>query len=359
VDKFIKYSDEEKRDIFNEAAIRQNTTPIIMEKDFWVCWMLKLIYSIPDLTSITTFKGGTSISKAYGLIDRFSEDIDLTLDKSKLGAELKSPLEEAISKKEKARRIEAVKVAAQQFVQKFVLPLLRSEISKYLGEQANWTIELDPLDPDKQTLLFAYPRTLNYGKVYGKGAFGVGLYGEGEFGYIKPFVRLEFGARGDIEPSMVKVIKPYIAEIFPDLLGIIGIEVPTLSIARTFLEKVTILHAICHGSKFRDRLSRHYYDTYMIAQDERIIEKALENNADLLKDVVLNKSTYFQDSKASYDTAKIGTLKLVPSNEEQMKELEKDYKSMNEMFMKEAPDFNTIMLGLKSLEQKLNKYRDA
>ncbi|CAL4870033.1 hypothetical protein MMA231_04331 (plasmid) [Asticcacaulis sp. MM231] len=119
-------------------------------------------------------------------------------------------------------------------------------------------------EDDAQTILFRYPRLANYGTGFGRGGYGVGRFGEGEIGYIKPQIKLKFGARGEIEPNETRVIKPYLAERFPDLLVNAETAFSTLAAERTFWEKATILHALHHGSKMRDRMSRHYYDLHML-----------------------------------------------------------------------------------------------
>lgn len=92
------------------------------------------------------------------------------------------------------------------------------------------------------------------------GRFGVGRFGEGEIGYIHPYIRLEFGARGETEPHESRTITSYVVETFPDLFEAPAYNVSTLGSERTFWEKATILHTLYHGSKMRDRMSRHYYE---------------------------------------------------------------------------------------------------
>ena len=143
----------------------------------------------------------------------------------------------------------------------------------------------------------------------------------------------------------------HIVEEFPDLFDNPKCSVPTLAVERTFWEKATILHALYHGSKMRDRMSRHYYDTYTL--DVKGVTKSALNNLPLLDQVVHNKSIFFKDNKASYETAKIGSLKLVP-NEEVIAELKADYKAMQEMFITDTPDFDVVIWTLKKLEDKIN-----
>lgn len=139
--------------------------------------------------------------------------------------------------------------------------------------------------------------------------------------------------------------------MFPDLFESPSCDVSILGAERTFWEKATILHSLHHGVKLKDRMSRHYYDTFML-QQKGIADKAIKN-PDLLKQVVLNKSLMFKDNKASYDTAIIGSLKLLP-NDEQIKVLKDDYKKMEEMFMAEHPTFDEVIDTLTELEKQIN-----
>ncbi|PZO89041.1 MAG: nucleotidyl transferase AbiEii/AbiGii toxin family protein [Micavibrio aeruginosavorus] len=352
MDKFATRPDQERRDILQEAASRRDLADIIIEKDFWVCWTLKRLFSNPNLAPYLTFKGGTSLSKAYGLIERFSEDIDLTIShNAPFLADGREPMEEDISGKERERRIDALKENAQLFVERVALPELYKNIENLLGNEG-WSIGLDAEDPERQTILFHYPKVFSYGG-YGSGMYGSGLYGVSPpASYIRPQIKLEFGARGEIEPNETRTIMPYATETFPDIFPDPSSNVSVLGADRTFWEKATILHALHHGSKMRDRMSRHYYDTYMLDQ-KGIADAALRNSA-LLERVVRNKSLLFKDAKASYGTATLGSLKLIPSQEQQ-KSLKDDYDKMAEMFMGGFPAWEAIINGLTELEARINR----
>lgn len=352
MDEFARREAADRRVFIEEAASRRDLTPTIIEKDFWVCWTLRRLMSCEELTGQLMFKGGTSLSKAYDIIHRFSEDIDLVISKRAPGiSEVNSPMEEGISGNERQRRTKALKKAAQAYVAEDIMPVLAKEIEAALGTAEGWSLELDPEDNDRQTLLFNFPRQANYGAGYGRGAFGAGRYGEGEFGYIKPRIKLEFGARGDTEPSELKSITPYLAAEFPDDLPDAIVEIPTLAATRTFWEKVTILHMLHHSGKLRDGMSRHYYDTFMLAHAGIDGEALAQPN--LLAEVVHNKSLMFADKSASYETALIGSLRLSPSDVI-ADDLKRDYAAMAVMFMREPPTFAELLAGIAVLEERLN-----
>lgn len=347
MDEFARREAADRRAFIEEAASRCDLTPTIIEKDFWVCWTLRRLMNCKELSGQLMFKGGTSLSKAYDVIHRFSEDIDLTISKDAPRiSNVKSPMEDGISGKERQRRSKALKEAAQAYVVEQIMPALAREIETALRTAEGWSLELDPEDNDRQTLLFNYPQTtgygLNYGNDYGGGADG---------GYIRPRIKLEFGARGDTEPSEMKLITPYLAAEFPEDLPDATVEIPTLAATRTFWEKVSILHMLHHSGKLRDGMSRHYYDTFMLAH-AGIDGEALAQ-PELLAEVVRNKSLMFADKSASYETALIGSLRLSPSDVI-ADDLKRDYDAMAVMFMREPPTFAELLAGIAVLEERLN-----
>jgi len=256
-------------------------------------------------------------------------------------------MENGISGKERGRRAKDLKAAAQAYVRDTAMPALEAAIEKAIGTRAGWALVLDPDDNDEQTILFEYPKLLDYG-AFGTGGFGAGAFGGG---YIKPRIKLEFGARGETEPSQSRTITPYLAAEFPDELPDAEVEVSTLSVERTFWEKVTILHALHHGSKLLPEMSRHYYDTMMLAE-KGVADMALAT-PDLLAKVVLNKSMMFADTKASYGTAVLGSLRLVPTDDLRVR-LRADYDAMADMFMVAPPTFDALMALIAALEAKLH-----
>lgn len=338
MDEFARRTADDRRAYIEEAAGRRDLTPTIIEKDFWVCWTLRRLTRDPALVGHVTFKGGTSLSKAYAIIERFSEDIDLTIKRSVPPLDsVASPMEEGISGKERERRTKALKAAAQAYVATVAAPALGRAIETALGTATGWSLELDPEDAVRQTLLFHYPRTDS---------------DDGAASYIKPRIKLEFGARGEPEPFEERSITPYLAETFPDDLPDALTAVATLSVERTFWEKATILHALHHNQKLREGMSRHYYDLLML--DRAGVTDIALTKPELLARVVHNKSLMFAETAASYETAVLGTLRLMP-NPDIEDALARDYAAMAEMFMRAPPPLKELLAGLTKLEERINR----
>ena len=340
MDEFARLSPEDRRAFIEEAAARMDLTPTIIEKDFWVCWTLRRLTRFPDLAGHVTFKGGTSLSKAYGIIKRFSEDIDLTIRPVAPGVtDTRPSMEDGIGSNERSRRIKALREAAQAYVQDVAFPALVRAIEQALGTKEGWSVEPDPEDADKQTLLFFYPRALAIETM------------EADKGYIKPRIKLEYGARGEPEPYATQTIRPYLADQFPGELPDADTDVETLSIERTFWEKVTILHALHHNGKFKEGMSRHYYDVVML--DRAGVTASALADPDLLRRVVRNKSLMFAEKAASYDTAVLGSLRLL-LNETIHDPFVRDYAAMEEMFMERPPAAADLLGTLTALEERIN-----
>ena len=178
---FARLSVEERRAHFEEAAARIGLPAASIEKDFWVCWVLRLLFELPRWGGHLTFKGGTSLSKGYGLIKRFSEDLDIVIDRGKLGFGGAQSPEQAPSKKQTKKRIEALKDSCVDAVRDGLLPDLTAAINAALDAEA----PAPALDPsDGQTILFAYPAALT-----------------SQLLYLNPQVKIELGARSDTEPT--------------------------------------------------------------------------------------------------------------------------------------------------------------
>ena len=333
--------------LFQEVASRRGLSLAIIEKDFWVCWTLKRVFEVPSLGEALIFKGGTSLSKVFGLIARFSEDIDLSIRRDYLGAVgEKDPEQEGLSSTQRAKRVEVLRESCRLAVQTEMLPALRSAFTAQLGAGEGtlaWRLEVDPAE--EGTLLFTYPLS----------SIPLSSVPPSIPEYIRPQVKLEMGAGSDPFPVGRHQVRPYAAETFPDAFQEPVAAVVALEAERTFWEKATLIHAECHRPDERPtvpRLSRHYYDLMQLAQSA-VGERALADAA-LRERVVRHKSVYFASGWAHYETAHPGTFRLIPG-EVRLSELRRDYARMHEMFFAAVPVFEDLISTLRVLEDRINQ----
>ena len=331
----------ERAELFRETAARKGiAAPGIIEKDFWVCWTLKHLFTLPVGMPAMLFKGGTSLSKAFGVIERFSEDIDLSLNRHDMGFEGERDPQNAPSNKATERLLRELQEECVRYLRETLVPTLKVAYSGIIGEPDNWTLEADA--EDDQTINFTFPSSLATREY-------------STFSYISPIVRLEFGARSDHWPAGAHEITPYAAEEFPAVFTESSCQVTTLEAERTFWEKATILHAEYHRPEVRpsaERLSRHYYDLAMLARSP-VNDSALQQ-PELLEAVAQHKECFFRAAWAKYPEARPGTLHLCPHSKLE-KVLRTDYAKMEEMIFHDTPSFEAIVDELTRLEQSINK----
>ena len=320
-----RLSGGERRELFAETAARKSMTPAIVEKDFWVCWTLSRLFAHPGLSRLLMFKGGTSLSKVFNLIERFSEDIDLILDwRVVVGeddplADRTASKQEALNKTIDTKAVDYIGAELLATIARAVDPVCRCELAA----------------DDLHALNVIYPASFSDE-------------------YLRPEVRLEIGPLAAWMPYDHYRIRPYAAEAFPQLFNQADCAVQAIRAERTFWEKATILHHEAHrpeNSPQPLRYSRHYYDLAMMASAQ-VKDAALADPA-LLANVVAFKERFYRRGWARYDLAKPGTFRLVPS-EHVLAAVEKDYVQMRNMIFGRYPDFDEIMGTLRKLEAEIN-----
>ena len=314
----------ERENVFRTAAAQLHIAPEVIEKDFWVCRILQKLFQHERLRKILLFKGGTSLSKVFHLIKRFSEDVDLILDWRCVTTEnpwdVRSNTRQDLFNKD-----------IQEKAGKYIAGELRAMISAAMtGECA---VEVD--EADSHVLLLKYPVTFSSS-------------------YIIPHIRLEIGPLAAWLPNREMPIVPYIGEVFP-MLKIPAIYVPTILMERTFWEKVTILHQEHYrpaSSKVPLRYSRHYYDLFMMSQTD--CTEAAVKNIQLLKQVVDFKRKFYPRTWARYDLAVPGTIELLPAAHSSPI-LRADYQVMkSDMIFGEPPQWDEIQQRLEELQTAIN-----
>jgi hypothetical protein len=326
----------ERRDAFALAAQELGASVQAIEKDFWVCRTIDAMfkgfgrYARPKLY----FKGGTSLSKGYRLIKRFSEDIDIVVSRRGLGiTDVADPLAQpSRSKRDKAAETAMAKCG------KFVSGRMREKIAKLMP--AGCSIEISA--EDGCTLEVHYPSLLD------------------PLGYIAPWVKIEVGARGAITPCAEKPIEPYVQGVIGDgwSLGTTGVAM--IEAERTFLEKALILHA--NHCRMRDdpnwrpsdrnHMARHYYDVAMM-RASKVGFKAMRDDA-LLDDVRETKIKMFFAASDKLAEAKRGSIRLTP--QAALREFVRaDYDAMAGMMFHDPPPFKWIIDEIEAADAEINK----
>lgn len=337
---FLDHDDEARRDVFAAAAERLDTRPSYVEKDFWVCLALDILYNrLPSDHPRLLFKGGTSLSKAFGLIRRFSEDVDVVVSREDLGfvAEHDPTRRTDLSNKKREALFDKLKAACSTYVHG---PLADS-VASFLDERCQ--IVPDSSDPDGQSLLIEYPTS----------------YPDAAIDYVRPSIKLEAGARSAHEPSAPAGVRPYVAEDLPADWSLDVTNLQVLDPKRTYLEKLLILHGAHCGYRDsgrlpndKDRISRHYYDAAMITGTD-VGRAALDDEA-LLDAVRSHNLVAFKQAWKKFEEAVPGTLRLVPQNELRAV-IMRDYHAMQGMMLGKAPAFDWIMEQLRAAEDAINR----
>jgi hypothetical protein len=339
-------SDEERRDLFVGAADRLRTNEQNIEKDFWVCWTLNALFNELEADGPRLlFKGGTSLSKGYGLIERFSEDIDITVFREDIGQPATVEELEAVSGKKRNARLEAIKAACQEYIQGPMLEQL-SELLRQTLQTSNLNanrarVEADPADPDGQSLLLWYPTSTVEGNAY-----------------IRRAIKIESGAKSALDPHASANVKPYIADDLPNLDLRVG-NVTTVDPSRTFWDKIVILHGLRRWWDRRgelrgggQRVSRHYYDVYRLLASET--GRKATDDAEMAEDCVRHARMFFNRPDLDLAFAVPGSFALTP-HDGMLADLRRDYEAMSGMVFGPIPTVDAVVAAIADLEDRLNQ----
>ncbi|MCO5961047.1 nucleotidyl transferase AbiEii/AbiGii toxin family protein [Sinorhizobium meliloti] len=330
---FLLLPAEDRLEALSVAADRSGRPAHLLEKDAWVVWALATLYGSP-LGEHLVFKGGTSLSKAYGVIRRFSEDVDLTYDIRALAPDLVGDNGEALPKtrSEEKRWTSAVRERLPQWVEEVAQPVIAQALA---GQSLSAEIRVDG-----EKLFIDYEATT------------------AGSGYVSPSVMLEFGARSTGEPASPR-------DVTCDAAGLVdGLVFPTarprvMHAERTFWEKATAIHVFCLQERLRgDRFARHWHD--VVRLDEAGFAAAAFADRELANAVARHKSMFFAEkaadrSQIDYASAVNCGLQLVPAGDG-AKALAEDYLRMVDdgLLLDEAEPFETLMERCADITARAN-----
>jgi predicted nucleotidyltransferase component of viral defense system len=317
-----------KRNILSAINKKTKLPTDAIEKDWWVVQTLRLIFEM-DCADSLIFKGGTSLSKAWGLIERFSEDIDLALNRKFLG------FEGELSN----QQIKKLRKASFKYITEEFYPTLKSKFEDTgLSNVEIKIAETTESDQDPRIIEIYYPSVLN------------------ELDYIRPKVIIEVGSRSLREPFSVRSFNSYVGEHNPDTVFVDSfINIPTVNPERTFLEKIFLLHEEFQKpmDKIRvDRLTRHLYDLEKL-MDTEFSMIALKDSK-LYQDIVAHRKLYTPIRGVDYKNHSPQKINPIPPIEI-IDQWEKDYKIMQQnMIYGESLSFSELIERMKELRSRLN-----
>jgi hypothetical protein len=326
---YFSLSDDEQKIILNRVAAETGVSSSVVEKDIYVCWCLEQLFSLPSDFPKLVFKGGTSLSKIFNAIHRFSEDVDITVDQTYF---LKgdNTLNEGLSKTKRTKLLEYLDTAVDTFAKEMLVPAL-NEGGSTLPKKVT------ALYSKHQTVYVEYP-TVTSTELY-----------------LVKRVLIELGGRNVLQPCSEYNVSTIASQYFP-AIQFPQSNVMVLDLKRTFWEKATILHSEYHRPEPRagERLSRHWYDTAMLFQNE--LGKVAARDLEMLSEVARFKEQNYPSSWASYSTAKENTLRLKP-HEKLSLILQADYEEMIRAgyFYTTPLSWSAIIEILKEIEEFINR----
>ena len=320
----------EKEAVFNAIAAENGMTPFAVEKDWWVSRTLEIIFQM-SIAKHLVFKGGTSLSKAWKLINRFSEDIDLAIDKAFFKGYSGEISKSKISKLRKEAAIYTTGIFFEELQEEFK--------AKGFNDLDFIVIDAEDSDQDPRVIEIYYPNSI-----------------KSQSEYVLPRVQIEVSCRSLREPFTVKSFGGLVDEVYADKdFAEPLFDVPTVNPERTCLEKLFLLHEEFHrpAEKMRvDRLSRHLYDIYHLTK-AGIAEKAI-NDKELYETIVAHRYKFSRVGEVDYNLHSPKTLNPIPVADK-MEEWKSDYAKMKEdmIYEENKPSFEDLINNLNELKIKL------
>lgn len=325
---WLNLTKEEQIELFTQIGVKRNLPPQAIEKDAWVTLMLRMIFT-SSLSNHLIFKGGTSLSKGFDLIHRFSEDIDLGIDRKYLG------FEGDLTK----GQIRKLRRACHSFVSDDLIEILQQQLTDYGVDSSLYELAVENTqvsDQDPETI------KVNYQSLFE------------DVSYLPKRVLIEVSARSLIEPNQEIALKSMIDEYYPEApFAEQEFEVYVTNPQKTFLEKLILLHEEFQKplEKIRHlRMSRHFYDIGQILNSE-YGQLALENKS-LFKSIIEHRKVLTPMKTTDYNTLTMESLNIKPPVTI-LENFKADYKEMqNSMIYGESLDFDIL---LETIINKLYK----
>lgn len=327
---WLTLSKERRIEILNQASELTGLPTVAIEKDWWVTLALNASFSLPYSKNIV-FKGGTSLSKGWNLIERFSEDIDLAIDRKFFS------FDGDISK----TQIKSLRKQSCEFISTTFLADLTKILTdwKAIDECKLIAQPVKDSDKDPQVIEIQYNSVIDTSE------------------YLPQRVLTEVSSRSLMEPIEERQINSILSENFPQQNFVtFPFAIPTVLPQRTFLEKVFLLHEEFsqETEKIRiNRLSRHLYDLEKLMDTEHGIE-ALKN-IDLYNNIIAHREKFNPLRGLDYANHIPSKISILPP-ETVVKAYERDYEAMtNFMIYGEPLKFDHLMKRIFELQTRINR----
>lgn len=326
---YFTLSESQKRLVLEQTAIKHNLSKQAVEKDLWVTAIIQILFTLPCADTLV-FKGGTSLSKVWGLINRFSEDIDLAIDRSRfnLGGEL-------TKKKVKQLRKESSIFVRDELFEQLASVVATSPLNGHCTIEPQPDGEGDATYPEPRTIFIRYNS----------------LFAD-QLDYLAPVVKVEAGSRSLLEPTQSIEIQSLIETALPTIsTTIASVKVKTAIAEKTFLEKSFLLHELFSTGKpvAALRRSRHIYDLHMMMQ-QGLAERSITND-ELWATIHHHRSTLTSMQGVDYTPDIRDRIQLVPPIDS-LESWQKDYEDTNgSMIYNNPPTFDMLLESMNTLEQ--------
>lgn len=339
----IALSAKERREVFTETGVRLGMAPFHVEKDFWVCWTLAALFTDNQIGPNLVFRGGTSLSKGWGLIERFSEDIDLAMSRSWVEKDLEAEaFFDNASKSQLERRLKSLRKKCREVIGELIVPRLEERLARIV-EDAPTRIVVESIEKarDPFVIYFRYPES--------------GLTPPSE--YFQARVKIELSGRADGVPVSTRNVVPYVSDVFASLVPPgRQYEIPCVQPIRTFWEKVALLHeqnTRPERTAPASRQSRHLYDVHQLWNAGGLSDSAHCDEA-LFRTVMQHRSQFFAYNWVDHLSLNPSDLKICPA-EAELSLWRNDYREMQSMFIKSAPTFEQVVATLRAIEAKFRQ----
>lgn len=328
---YFKLTKEQQLMVLNQTSPKVGLPPQVIEKDVWVSTILQIVFTLPFADKLI-FKGGTSLSKVWGVINRFSEDLDLAIDRSLFG------LEGDLTKK----KIKVLRKESSLFVQQEFTSAVSREIEER-GLAGMCTVESEPDGEGDGT--YPEPRKVyvRYNSVLSQAT-----------SYLHPVVMLEIGSRSLFEPYEKRHIESMVEKQFSSIqTSLVNSEISTSIPGKTFLEKAFLVHelfSVAGNGLKAGRKSRHLYDLYRM-MDMQFAQEAILD-AQLWESIRHHREIFTSVSGMDYTPDVRKRIQLVP-REDIIAEWKNDYETMKElMIYGEKPSFAELVNSMRELQER-------